>query len=403
MKELFEKLLTEEFVEDMLKQVEEEEDTGGKRGRKKNSPSPELTSESSEESEEEEEEEDDDEIDNVKKVKKKSIKLHKMDGSVPPPQMMMRPGGIPMHRMYNPHMMQPGMRPLPPEMMMGYPSQFPPFGPYPPHPHMQMRPPRDMYYPPDGGYPRYPYPMNGAPPPYRPHMFPPDYAMGPPMVPSRHMPPSGQPQLANGPLNPDAQTGNENVKRVSSPRVSSTVQTPPTSGDEHGDEEARVTQEKSKAGEHENKNNQHTEPKEPLKTEQHATTPSQPPPATSYPPPYNQTSHPPPGYPPGWQPRPGMMRGEYPPPPPHMMNERYRQAMMAAAHQRQMSNYPPLPHDNPAMWNGQQRSPYPTYGPHHQQQLMVMERQRRAYYEYHMKMKMRGSQQPQKGIHVLFY
>ena len=89
------------------------------------------------------------------------------------------------------------------------------------------------------------------------------------------------------------------------------------------------------------------------------------------------------------------MRGEYPPP--HLMNERYYQSMRhrmppGGNYPPPGGNYPP-PHmgEHPSMWNGH-RQPYPGVGGagYTPQQIMMMERQRRAYYEYQMRLRMRG-------------
>lgn len=402
--ELFQKLLKEHFIEEIL---EKEEETEDKKGKKRHSPSPELTSESSEESEEEDDLDDDDleQDEEAKKAAKKRKKLLKPNFEMG----IMAPGGgsgmvIPQRIRYPPppRMMHPGMRPLPPEMM-GYPHFPPPYGPAPPYPHpMHMRPPppREMFYPPPD-FPRYPYRMNGAPPPYRPPMFPPDHPMAShPMHQQMGTPPAPKP-LANGPIQPRPPNqphppklpesalslDKESGQQVSSPRVSSTVQTPPTSGDERGDEadESRGKSEPVNTEEEKKENDPNAADKDQI-NQPHPPHQEQPrPPLSSQ---ANQTHSPYPIRPHG------MVRGEYPPP--HMMSPeqyRYHQAMLAHQH-RQMAmthGYPPDPAH--PMWNG--RPAY--YGSHHQQQpqhpaqMAMMERQKRAYWEYQMRMQMRAA------------
>jgi hypothetical protein len=412
----FQSLMTEHFIDEILNKDEEEE--GRSRKKKNHSPSPELTSESSEESEEDEEDLEDENEDGVKKKgprKPKGMHSFKpmMEGMMVRPNMVMNP-----QRMYAPHpMMQHNMRPLPPSDMMGYPPQYGPYGPYPPHP-MAMRPhpPRDMFYPPDM-YQRYPYP---PPPPYR-QMYMPEHSMPHPMT----RPPGGPYPQSNGPVG-GAEHKEKLGQRVSSPRVSSTVQTPPTSGDERNEE----GEDKQRAV------NQNEEPPTSQQSQNPPGQQSQPhPPSFETPrPPSDQMSRPlssqPPPHPPSQgssaQPRPTMNQPHpamnqphphYPQPHPdwqqyhhhmmrnaHMMNDqRYHQAMMAQQRRQMMGaggGYPP-PHYPPSehTWNGQ-RMPYPPgppppggYTPQQQHQLAMMERQRR-YYEYQMKMRMRGPTPP---------
>lgn len=282
MLELFEKLMKKNFDDEPFDDEEEEEKKkkkGAHGGSCSPAHTPDLTSESSsEESSEEEGDNDDEDYESGKKQKKskkssqkKELKLpeqfqsrffqHKMPFGV-------RPGMMPPHQMYPPGIPHPQMRPphIPTEMMPYVPHHgYPPFGPQgaPLYP-MHMRPPNEPPFLHLDAYQRYPYPppngipFHSPPPSYRLPMGPPGHPMmhhRPSMAPppsaihmqvhpdavehrqdlraqqQRHA--SGHPDTSSVPAERDA---DGQTRQISSPRVSSTVETPPSSGDERGQE-----------------------------------------------------------------------------------------------------------------------------------------------------------------------
>lgn len=377
-------------------EVDDDEDDEGKKKKKKKSPSPELTSESSEESEEEEEEEDGEEG-TVKKVKRtKELSLHK-----PLIINSHQPGMYRHHppNMYPPHhMMPPQMRPphIPPEMMMYPPHPY--YGHYTPHP-MQMRPhPREAFFPPEAY--RYPYHMNGMPPPppYQQSVMPNERFM---MQQEHRMPHRMPHPPQNGPMHPpmlanDPPAHNDVEKdvgqRVSSPRISSTVQTPPTSGDEKSSEvdDNKLSQAKENetiSSETPNEKTEQPTSEKPKEQKEGGTQTQSPKP---HPHPQRPNPH-------------GMhhMRGGYPQPP-GMMDERqrYYHAMMMRRQMMSRGGYP-SPDEAYYMWNGQ-RPPHSPYGPTHQphpSQLAMIEKQR--YMENQMRLRAAhagGGQRPTRPV-----
>ncbi len=396
--------------------LDEDEEGGGKR-KKKKSLSPDLTSESSEESSEDEgvDENEEEEGDGKRSKKKKSSRGIKEGGLMFKPQMV-QPTHPGMFRQMPPHMMHPHMRP-PPEMMGGA-------GGYPPHPYyggqpmrphypnhpMQMRPhPREPY--PSEHYRYPPYMMNGGmpPPAYGPPMMNPEQQMmhhqrmmaqhsypmngsGPPMMMSSHPGPPMMMSSHPGPRMPGQPPANQEAppttkeggnQRVSSPRVSSTVKTPPTSGDEktgNNDECKEGANEEDKP----NAEGNNETPKELDKPPQ-----TNGPPASNAPPtqsPY-PSGQPHPSYPPHYM---QQMRGLHPTQ--AMMDERqrYMHAMMMMRRQQQQymmaQGYPPQGHPSEdPYYNRQQRPALPPYGPHPSQGNMMDEKQK--YMEYQMRVR----------------